>query len=280
MLVGTCAEIGTDPWGVWSDEAGREERRESEEFRAERWEEGGLCDYNEEPPVRLDAGEYTMLAAVIEGRPGREALGTPSACLALDVRLDGDTVIDVPDLPSCDVDLGGSDDPWRNPPPVDPSTPGAGTLQIVFPDLVGGEHGGEVNIVVLPGGTTLNDVGREQVWPVGATRTWLFGPGTELRTGVRPLGEVSVPVAELPTSGSPRSLDPQWLAERPPADRLPLAMLAPGVYDVHVQLAIHDPPEPDETESVRNDRCVSFEVTIAGDTVVDLPELGECPRVP
>ena len=151
----------------------------------------------------------------------------------------------------------------------------------MFPDLVGGEHGGEVNIVVLPGGTTLNDVGREQVWPVGATRTWLFGPRETEQEGQGWLaGEVNVPVAELPTSGSPRSLEPRWLAERPPADRLPLAVLAPGTYDVHVQLAIHDPPEADETESVRNDRCVSFEVTIAGDTVVDLPELGECPRVP
>lgn len=281
VLVGTCAEIQSDPWGVWRDEAGHEEPWESEEFRAERWEEGGLCDYNEEPPVRLDAGEYTMLAAVIEGRPGREALGTPSACLAFDVVIDGETVIDVPDLPSCDVDLGGSDDPWRNPPTVDPSTPGAGTLQIVFPDLVGDDHSGEVNIVVLPGGTTLNDVGREQVWPAGATRTWLSSSRETEQEGQEWLaGEVSVPVAELPTSGSPRSLEPGWLAERPPADRLPLAMFAPGVYDVHVQLVIHDPPELDETASAKNDRCASFEVTIAGDTVVDLPELGECPRVP
>jgi hypothetical protein len=278
VLAGTCAEIQSDPWGVWRDEAGREEHWESEEFRAERWEESALCDYRwEEGPARLDAGTYTMLAAVVEGGPGRDVTGSASACAAFDVPVDGDTVIDVPDLRSCDIDLGGSDDPWRNPSPVDPSTPGAGTLQIVFPDLVGDEHGGEVNIVVLPGGTTLNDIGREQVWPVGATRTWLFGSGDEQGRFMR---EVGVPVAEFPASGTPRSLDPNWLAERPPADRLPLAMLAPGVYDVHVQLVIHDPPELDETASAKNDRCISFEVTIAGDTVVDLPELGECPRVP
>ena len=195
VLAGTCAEIGTDPWGVWRDEAGREERWESEEFRAERWQEDTLCDYRwEEGPARLDAGTYTLLAAVVEGGPGQDVTGTASACAAFDVLVDGDTVIDVPDLPSCDIDLGGSDDPWRNPPPVDPSTPGAGTLQIVFPDLIGDEHGGEVNIVVLPGGTTLNDVGREQVWPVGATHTWLFGPGETEQEGQEWLaGEVNVP---------------------------------------------------------------------------------------
>lgn len=282
VLAGTCGDIQTDPWGVWRDEHGREERWESEEFGADRWEGSPFCDYRwEDDPARLDAGNYTMLAAIIGGRPSIELLGAPSACLAFDVRIDGDTVIDVPDLPSCDANLGDSDDPWRNPPSVDPSTPGAGTLQIVFPDLIGDEHGGQVQIVVLPGDTTLNDVGREQVWPVGATQTWLISPGETEQEGQEWLtGEVNVPVAELPASGSPRSLEPHWLAERPPADRLPLAILAPGTYDVHVQLSIHDPPEADETESVRNDRCVSFEVTIAGDIVVDLPELGECPRVP
>jgi hypothetical protein len=275
VLAGTCPEIQSDPWGVWLEQ-GREQRWESEEFRTERWEEGALCDYNEEPPVRLDAGEYTMVAAVIGGRPGRDALGTPSACLAFDVQVDGDTVIDVPSLPPCDVDLGGSDDPWRNPPPVDPSTPGAGTLQVVFPDLVGDERGGELLVVVLPAGTTLNEVGREQVWPAGATRTWMIDPGFAEERGTR---AVTVPVAELTASGSPRALDPHWLAEGPPADRLPLAVLAPGAYDVHVQIRVHDPPEQDESDRAKNDRCGTFEVTIAGDTIVDLPELGVCPRV-
>lgn len=277
VLAGTCAEIQSDPWGVWRDEHGREERWESEEFRAERWEEGALCDYNEQQAVRLDAGTYTMLAAVVEGRPGRHATGTASACSAFDVRIDGDTVVDVPTLPACDVDLGGSDDPWRNPPPVDPATQGAGTLHVVFPDLVAEERGGELIVVVLPAGTTLNDVGREQVWPAGATRTWLIDEGT-IEEG-QTVGEVVVPVAELPATGSARALEPLWLAEGQPANRLPLAVLAPGTYDVHVQIRIHDPPEQEHSDRAKNDRCGTFEVTIAGDTVVDLPELGECPRV-
>jgi hypothetical protein len=290
VLAGTCGEVHTDPWGVWRDERGREERWESEEFGADRWEGSGFCDYRrEEGPARLEAGDYTMLAAIIGGRPAHELRGAPSACLAFDVRIDGDTVIDVPTLPPCDVDLGGADDPWRNPPPVDPSTPGAGTLQIVFPDLVGGEHGGQVAVVVLPAGTTLNDVGREDVWPVGATMTWLISlpelagledlSPAELEERGGFVGAVTVPVAELPVSGSPRVLEPQWLAAGPPADRLPLAVLAPGTYDVHVQLMIHDPEEQEHSDRAKNDRCGTFEVTIAGDTVVDLPELGECPRV-
>ena len=101
VLAGMCAEIGTDPWGVWRDEAGREQRWESEEFRSERWEESTLCDYRwEEGATRLDAGTYTMLAAIVEGRPGRDTIGTTSACAAIDVLVDGDTVIDIPDAPT------------------------------------------------------------------------------------------------------------------------------------------------------------------------------------
>jgi hypothetical protein len=279
ILAGWCEGVQSDPWGTWF-EGGQVQHWESGEFRSERWEEGGLCDYrHEQGSAIFDAGTYTMVAAVVAGggwiRPDVPLSAT--ACLAFDIEVDGDTIVDVPDLPACGVDFGANDDPWRNPPAVDPSTPGAGTLQIVFPDLVGDGHGGEVRIVVLPGGTTLNEIGREQVWPVGATQTWLFDPNeTEQEHVTR---EVAVPIAELPVSGSPRSLGTHWLAERPPADRLPLAVLAPGEYDVHVQLAIHDPPQQEESDAASNDRCVSFEVTIAGDTVVDLPELGECPRI-
>ena len=172
FLAGWCEGVFSDPWGVWRDEAGREQRWESPEFPSERWVENSLCDYrHEEGPARLDAGTYTMLAAVVEGGwVPPDITPLPTACLAFDLSIDGDAVIDVPTLPPCDVDLGGLDDPWRHPSPVDSSTPGAGTLQIVFPDLVGDEHGGEVNIVVLPGDTTLNDVGREQ------------GPGSHRRS--------------------------------------------------------------------------------------------------
>jgi hypothetical protein len=271
--------VGSDPWGAWIDEEGHQESWQSETFRAERWNEDSLCDFRHElDSARLEAGGYTLVMAVLEGQPSPDTPMTASACAAIPIHIDGETVIEMPEIPPCEVDFAGDEDPWRNPSPVDPSTPGAGTLQIVFPDLGGGGGGGEVMVVVLPAGTTLNDVGREEVWPVGATRTWLFDSRAGDREQVA--RDVRVPVAELPASGLPRAFDPQWLAEGPSADRLPLALLAPGDYDVHVQVAIHDPPEEDETESAKNDRCVSFEVSIDRDTIADLPELRKCPRVP
>ena len=275
VLAGWCEGVQSDPWGSRNFE----ERWQSEPFGAERWTEDSLCDYRHEAgPARLDAGTYTMVAAVIEGDWSQEAAPSVTSCSVTDIHIDGDTVIEMAEPSMCTVDLGESPDPWRNLAPIDPSTPGAGTLQIVFPDLVLpelGGVGGEVLLFVLPAGTTLNDMGREQVWPVGATRTWLMGDD---RAGNE--RDVMVPVAELPATGSPRSLQPDWLADRPPADRLPLAMLAPGAYDVHVQVQIPDPPEQEHSDRADNDRCVSFEVTINGDTVVTLPELEECPRTP
>ena len=77
----------------------------------------------------------------------------------------------MPSLRPCAADLSElvvDPDPWRTPEPVDPATPGAGTLRVEVPSLVlpegiDGDDGGELMIVVLPAGTSLNEVGREQL---------------------------------------------------------------------------------------------------------------------
>ena len=166
-------------------------------------------------------------------------------------------------------------EPWRTPAPVDPTTPGAGTLRVsmpsmVMPDDMPSEHGGELTIVVLPAGTTLNDVGREQVWPSGG-----FHTGLEPRSDqphikeLLSLGAVALPIMTVPPTVELGWLDTWWLAEAP-VEQLPLTLLAPGDYDVYLQLTTH-------AEEGEDHRCGRTTVTIDGDLVVDSPDLGECP---
>ncbi len=212
------------------------------------------------------------------GVHGRTLAAAPTVCLALDITIDGDTDLQLPPLPPCDADLPDlvvDSDPWRTPEPVDPSTPGAGTLRVtlpslVLPDDVEGEHGGELMIVVLPEGTTLNQVGREEMWPAGGFRTHM-----EPRRGqphieeLERLGAVVAPIMEMPPNGAFGHLESWWLHEARP-EQLPLTLLAPGDYDVHVQISGHSDHGEDK-------RCGRTTVTIDGDVVVDMPDLGECP---
>ena len=64
-------------------------------------------------------------------------------------------------------------------------------------------------------------------------------------------------------------LEPDWVAEAP-VEQLPLTLLAPGDYDLRVQTIGH-------SHEGEEHRCGQTTVTVAGDTVVDMPELGECP---
>ena len=281
LLAGECHQVGSDPWGYWivHDEEGQEIRDHlvSEGLRSERWEDR-LCDYRwEEGPALLEAGPYTLLAAVVPGGvSGRWPAVEPSACLALDVEVDGETLVALPDLPACEAGLAElvvDPDPWRTPAPVDPTTPGAGTLRMTVPTLVLPDDfeadGGELVAVLVPAGTTLNEVGRQQVWPSGGTRVWLPSADDPHGRELRALGPVALPIMAVPATGQFGGLDPDWLAEAP-VERLPLTLLAPGDYDLRVQAIGH-------SHEGEEHRCGQTTVTVAGDTVVDMPELGECP---
>ena len=279
LLAGDCHPVGSDPWGYWieRDEEGREHvaYQESEGFRAERWGDG-LCDFRwEEGPAQLEAGRYTLVAALVEGgTTGRSIAAEPMACLTLDVRVDGETLVPLPDLPPCEADLSAlvvDPDPWRTPAPVDPNR--AGSVRMTMPALVLPEdikgEGGELAAVVLPAGTTLNEVGRQQVWPSGGVMVWLPGADEPHGREIRALGPVQVPIMAVPANGAFSGLDPGWLAEAP-HERLPLSLLAPGDYDLRVRVTGHSHEGEDH-------RCGFSTVRIDGDTVVDMPELGECP---
>jgi hypothetical protein len=76
----------------------------------------------------------------------------------------------------------------------------------------------------------------------------------------------------MPANGEFGSFDPWWLAEAED-DELPLVVLAPGDYDVYVEIFAHTEGDWD----ARDRRCGRATVTIDGDTVVEMPELGACP---
>jgi len=270
-----CEGVGGDPWGVWIEQhdGGMEEgRHTSDFFRDERWSEDRLCGFHHDgEPPRIDAGQYTLVGGIMWGDPGDPAEGIDLvSCVAIDVQIDSDTIVDLPPFAPCDVRIGGGEpDPWRNPAPVDPSRPGAGTLRIELESIAMPppfeDHNGSLDIVVLPAGTTLNEIGRQQAWPVGAASTQL---SAEQHTDER-WGAAHVPIAALPASGRPAAFAPDWLAQDPPDEKLPLTVLAPGSYDIHVQIWTHT----EEEQSL----CGVKEVVIDGDTVVGLPELGQCP---
>jgi len=297
-VAATCEGVRRDPWGVWledhQDENGEriveEGRFESEFFRDERWSEDHICGFNHEAaPPQIDSGRYTLVGGIMWGEPGDPTEGFDLvSCVAVDVMIDSDTVVDLPPFEPCDVRVGaGGPDPWRHPSPVDPSTPGAGTLKVLVPELVtppgtGSRHGGELMVVALPAGATLNEVGRRQLWPAAVVATSLPAAGSEHARELARQGSALLPLGALPPTGRPTHLDAGWLAEDPPEDKLPLALLPPGLYDLRFELRWHvdESDEVPPAATVRWDEaslCAQSEVIIDGDVVVDLPELGECP---
>ena len=291
--VGTCDDINRDPWGIRAqeDEAGMSAVPDGRPLAA-RAEEAGeeLCGFHggHEP---LDAGPHTLVVAQYDGLPspheawGHGPLPDPTHCLAMDITISGDTHVQIPEVPLCDVPPPVIDpDDWRYVEPVSASSPGAGTLKVRIPDHrlpaeldQGGGGRGEYRLIVLPAGTTLNEVGREEVFPSGAGCVFL--PDQNEAPDDLEARPVEIPIGSLPAAGSSSCLDPLWLngvqplpgsRPGPPAEdsTLPLTVLAAGGYDVRVWVfhggAEHEP------------LCATFEVTVDGDTVVDAPELEEC----
>jgi hypothetical protein len=237
----------------------------------------------------VDPGDYTLVAVRYDGAAPQPGLDVrPTHCLALDVTVSGDTIVDLGELPACDdAQAPPAPGEWGYTETVSPSTPGAGTLKVRIPSQISAaarenDGGGRywLQAMALPHGTTLNEVGREEIFPPAAGCVWLWSErflpeGVEMRP-------VELPLGSLPTEGLRSCLDPDWLngaapingapAGEPADDaRLPLAVLGPGVYDVYVRGAWED--------WGHEGSCVNFEATVDGDTVVDLPvDVGDMER--
>jgi len=144
----------------------------------------------------------------------------------------------------------------------------------------GDAHQVEVTVIALPAGTTLNEVGREQVAPSGVGCVLLADDRGDPELGVRP---VELPLGPLAPGFQPGCLDSVWLngldpapgqrrGEPPAAEELSAVLLAPGTYDLRLQAVHHDP------DLGQQSRCATMpDVVVHGDTVVDVPAFGECP---
>lgn len=294
FLGGLCAEIDRDPWGF---------SIHGEEQEREYWGQplqqltGDDPDEREKVPLceslrdhaTLDPGRYTMVAATYEGAaPAPQIDVQPTRCLTLDVTVSGDTLIDLPELPPCELAPPPAEaGQWGYVEPVATSTPGAGSLKVriptqLAPDTNEFSGGGRYQLyaIALPEGTTLNEIGREQVFPPAAGCVFLWSDRDFPRE--REIRPVEVPLGPLSRSGLSSCFSPDWLngaapidgapAGEPAADSsLPLTVLAPGTYTIYVR---------GFWDGIGHEGfCATFDATVDGDTVVDVPvDLSELER--
>ncbi len=230
----------------------------------------------------VPGGPYELFAGTFIGEPGSYTLhfGAPERCGQMTVAVDGDTVVNLPALEECDLEpIGRPEELARR--TAAPFEPG-GTLQVELPSGFGPEEFAscELSAVLLPVGTTLNDIGRGDVWPSAAARMHLPTVRHIDDPAAVRLGNESglVPILGVGSTGSPVRLHLQvdgnraWDASLP--DPVPLAA---GSYDLRLEEWClrdeHvDDPGPDDMRT----RCASITVEIDGDTVVAAPEFGAC----
>ena len=241
--------------------------------------------------VRLDAGTYDVVVSTVTGLNDADLdrfVPPPDRCVRFPVVIGGDTAIDAPALEPCELgpiagDPADGANLWA--PVVDPGEPGAGTLTVILPDAINPttkpdvdaatqEASGTVLAIALPSGTTLDEVGRREVWPPGAvcaetvTREFAAARGDQ--------GEATrareLPLLPLSATGVPPHCLSAWANESD--DRLghgayvPVT-LAQGVYDLYLEA------NPEEIGAIgaqiAERRCYRQEVTIDGDVEVTVP---------
>ena len=171
-------------------------------------------------------------------------------------------------------------------PVVDPGEPGAGTLTVILSDAISPaakpdvdaasqEAGGTIVAVALPSGTTLDEVGRREVWPSGVVCAQTVTPEFVAARGAGDERDVmrarSLPLLTLPATGRPPHCLPFWASESD--DRLghgayePVT-LAAGVYDLYLEAS---GDVGDIGAHVADRRCFRQEVEIDGDVEIEVP---------
>ncbi|MEA3511517.1 MAG: hypothetical protein U9R51_08790, partial [Actinomycetota bacterium] len=232
---------------------------------------------HEEGDAIVPGGSYELFVGAFIGDPGNYGVyfAAPEYCTQFPVTVNGDTVVDLPELEPCELDPVGRPEEIarRIIPPFEPG----GTLRVEVDSAVIPEdfdHCG-VSAVLLPAGTTLNDVGKGDVWPLGVFSLWRqnpehIGSGDERRWARAP---GLVPILPAPPSGTGEvglqvhiRGDGPWDTFFP--DPVPLAA---GAYDLRVEENCHRRGEEIETL-----RCGFVTVEVDGDTVVEMPQLEDC----
>jgi hypothetical protein len=222
----------------------------------------------------LPAGDYELFAGYFPAGVGRFDLYVPApeSCAVVPFTVDGDTELTLPELGPCDLGAlaGSAEEIARRRPPAAPTDP-TGTLRVVLIDYPR-EGEGFYRIVVLPHGTTLNEIALGEAWPAGSGCLYLqplagFGPDI---TAAIATGGVPIPILSFPAvpyedcAGAPVYLgfEGDWTPE--PID------LGAGEYDVYVVFQIY-------REDGEESRCGDLTVAVSGETVVEVPPLEECP---
>ncbi len=242
--------------------------------------------------VRLDAGTYDVVVLTVTGLNQASLnrfIPPPERCVRFPVLIGGDTEVDAPPLEPCDLGpIAGdpADAAAMRAPVVDPGEPGAGTLTVILPDAISPaarpgvdaasqEAGGTIVAVALPSGTTLDEVGRREVWPSGVVCAQTVTPEFIAARGAGDERDVmrarSLPLLTLPATGRPPHCLPFWASESD--DRLgqgayePVT-LAAGVYDLYLEAS---GDLGDIGAHVADRRCFRQEVEVDGDVEVDVP---------
>jgi hypothetical protein len=296
-----CPEMGESP-GVFDRELERtiKESGRSEDEILDEWlrgeplrpiinvgeyHEGSICNllqYEEGGGGGLvvPGGAYELFAGTFIGGPGSYDLyfAAPERCAQVTVNVDGDTVVDPPELDECDLEpIGSVEEIARR-----PSTPPTGDsrLWVELPDALHREESpGYFTAVLLPAGTTLGEIGRGDAWPVGGVNfgyTWFGDDEGDPQRTRRASESGLVPILPYGMGGgvqaiqSPRDSQEPWDAFFPE----PVA-LDPGIYDLRIYGEWGE--EDCDDDSCRRESCGSVAIEVNGDTIVQMPEWGECP---
>jgi hypothetical protein len=309
LIAGRCTEANFQPgeWEWMLDEAARaatESGVDPEGFMKEHFahqlsrllfpvHEGQEVDYadkdfcgfvgsfSEEDAALVPSGTYELFIGTYNGSPGAYGLysSAPEYCAQIPVTVSGDTVVDIPQLEACSLKAIGRPEEIarRTPPPFEPG----GTLQIEVPSPVQSEDYDHCNLTgsLLPAGTTLNDVGRGDIWPSGVFN--LARPNIRMleEGGEQRWVEIPglVPILDMPPAGhggnrlmsdfaNAASWDSAFPAPTP---------LAAGAYDLRIEHACENEDAHDEGDMFL--RCGFVTVEVSGATIVKMPVLGACP---
>ncbi len=249
------------------------------------YHEGSICNLLQQEEgggggLVVPGGAYELFAGTFIGGPGSYDLyfAAPEQCAQVTVNVDGDTVVDLPELDECDLEPIGSVEEMARRPSTPPT--GDSRLWVELPDALHREESpGYFTAVLLPAGTTLGEIGRGDAWPVGGVNfgyTWFGDDEGDPQRTRRASESGLVPILPYGMGGgvqgiqSPGDSQEPWDAFFPE----PVA-LDPGIYDLRIYGEWGD--EDCDDDSCRRESCGSVAIEVNGDTIVQMPEWGECP---
>ncbi|MCL1601135.1 MAG: hypothetical protein M3112_06330 [Actinomycetia bacterium] len=237
--------------------------------------------HHETEPALVPGGGYELFVGAYDGDPGSYGIyfAAPEYCIQIPVTVDGDTVVDLPELEPCElVPLGRPEEIARRAPST---VADGGTLQVRINSALAPQEWDWCRLdgVALPAGTSLNNVALGKVWPSGmftfsgADPNFIEDETQRQRSNSPGL----IPFLSVPPSsgrstgiGPNNSLDRAWDADLP--DPIPLP---DGAYDLRFEETCENENPQSEEEMQR--RCAFLAVEVDGATIVEMPELEACP---